>query len=204
MDKPTIETLHGLIVSETEVTIAVTSNGCTDKDDFQLVVKETKQPQVTFQRVRLDPCRMVQHTVDIAFSLKDIGTFPFTVDNPFEPGPPRLGGERLPADKLFPTHSWCAIADLEPPAPFSLRVNGKVTVPTPGYRAALTRAVPQGINPTQLILDLIVTRLPVIVPQVVTDIDATYVDNNYAGGLQTVAIRYQGGIVEVIDIQEVR
>ncbi len=201
MDKPIIETLHGMTVSETEVTIAVTSNGCTDKDDFQLVVKESKPPQVTFQRVRLDFCRGVQHTVDISFSLKEICAPPFIVNNPFEPGPIRLGGGKPPTEKDFPTHSWGAIADLQPPTPFSLRVNGKVTVPNPGYRATLTRAVPQGINPTQLILVLNVTRLPVIVPQVVTDIDAIYVDKNYAGGLQTVAIRYQGDI-DVIDVQE--
>jgi len=42
MDNPTIETLHGLTVSETEVTIAVASSGCTDKDDFQIVVKESQ------------------------------------------------------------------------------------------------------------------------------------------------------------------
>ncbi len=85
----TVETLHGLEVTETQV-ITVTSNGCTDRGDFKLEVQESLPPIVTFIRVQPDFCRAVSHSVDIAFSLKEVGAAEFKVGNPFEPGPPRL------------------------------------------------------------------------------------------------------------------
>lgn len=33
----------------------------------------------------------ISHSVDISFSLKEVGAAEFKVGNPFEPGPPRLG-----------------------------------------------------------------------------------------------------------------
>lgn len=49
-----------------------------------------------------------------------------------------------------------------------LRVKGDVTLPTPGYAVILDKAIPQGINPTQLILRLSIVKLPGIFPEVVT------------------------------------
>lgn len=86
-----VETLHGLMLTDNQVIITVTSNGCTDKDDFKIALKESHPPIATFIRVQPDFCRAAPHSVDIAFSLKEVGAAEFTVDNPFEPGPVRLG-----------------------------------------------------------------------------------------------------------------
>ncbi|MDH3600539.1 MAG: hypothetical protein OEU26_12965 [Candidatus Tectomicrobia bacterium] len=86
-----VETLHGLMLTESQVIITVTSNGCTGKEDFKIELKESQPPIATFIRVQPDYCRAVAHSVDIAFSLKEVGAAEFTLDNPFEPGPIRLG-----------------------------------------------------------------------------------------------------------------
>jgi len=104
-----VETLHGLMLTDNQVIITVTSNGCTDKDDFKIELKESHPPIATFIRVQPDFCRAVAHSVDIAFSLKEVGAAEFKVDNPFEPGPVRLvrpvttlavGEETLPVTTL--------------------------------------------------------------------------------------------------------
>ncbi len=69
---------------------------------------------------------------------------------------------------------WKAVQDLMPPGPFPLTVKGTCDMPTPGYRLSLERAVPQGINPAILILELVTTPPPGIVPQVVTPAHVEY------------------------------
>jgi len=49
-----------------------------------------------------------------------------------------------------------------------LRVKGDVTLPTPGYTVILNKAIPQGINPAQLILRLSIVKIPGIFPEIVT------------------------------------
>ncbi len=85
-----VETLHGLAVNETEVVITVTSTGCTDKNDFKIEVVKTLPPVVTFIRVKPDPCKAAPQKVNLSFSLKEIGTADFKVDNLFAPGPKNL------------------------------------------------------------------------------------------------------------------
>ncbi len=85
-----IETLHGLAVTETKVIITVTSTGCTDESDFKIEVVETLPLLVTFVRVKPDFCRMAPHSVDLSFSLKEVGGAEFKVANLFAPGPRRL------------------------------------------------------------------------------------------------------------------
>jgi hypothetical protein len=91
------------------VIITVTSNGCTDKEDFTIALKESHPPIATFLRVQPDFCRAAPHSVDIAFSLKEVGAAEFTVDNPLAPGPVRrvppvtteaVGEETLPVTTL--------------------------------------------------------------------------------------------------------
>ena len=53
-----------------------------------------------------------------------------------------------------------ATADLMPPAPFSLRVHSRIEAPTPAFTAFLQKAVPQGINPAILILDVVLVKKP--------------------------------------------
>jgi hypothetical protein len=69
---------------------------------------------------------------------------------------------------------WTAIHDFMPPGPARLTVTGKCTFPTPGYGAKLAKKIPQGINPSILLLEKIVT--PPTSPQldVVTTISVTY------------------------------
>ena len=85
-----VETLHGLSVNETKVIITVTSTGCTNESDFKIEVVKTLPPLVTFVRVKPDLCKVAPHSVDLSFSLKEIGTADFKVDNLFAPGPGRL------------------------------------------------------------------------------------------------------------------
>jgi hypothetical protein len=70
--------------------------------------------------------------------------------------------------------NWSAIHDFMPPRPARLRVRGECTFPTPGFKVTLKRAVPQGINPTILILEKTVTRPTGIEPQHVTTITVEY------------------------------
>jgi hypothetical protein len=97
---------------------------------------------------------------------------------------------------------WTAMANLRPPPPDSLVVRGQVLVPDPGYVGTLTPANPQGINPAQLILDLKLRKLPGIWPQVLKEIEVVYHDGNYAGGHDTVLIRFPDGATLVIVIQK--
>ena len=86
--------------------------------------------------------------------------------------------------------SVIAVANLQPPGPHHFYVRARVQVPTPGYHAYLKKAVPQGINPAILILDVVVTPLPGIWPQHVADVDANYDDRNYTGDFKEVTVRY--------------
>jgi hypothetical protein len=68
----------------------------------------------------------------------------------------------------FETNNWIAWE-------FGLRtklrivcVRGEVTLPSPGFTVSLDKAVPQGINPSQLILRLSIVKLPGIYPQQIT------------------------------------
>ncbi len=69
---------------------------------------------------------------------------------------------------------WTAIHDFQPPRPPRLRVHGKCTFPTPGYKVSFKHHNPQGINPSILLLDKIVTPPTGPEPDVVTTIDVHY------------------------------
>jgi len=98
---------------------------------------------------------------------------------------------------------WSATANLKEPPPYSLFVRGRVLAPTPGYKVTLTPAVPQGINPTELILDLALTPPGRLVPAVLTWTEARYDDADYAAGHDTVAINFGAGTMTVIPIHKV-
>jgi hypothetical protein len=68
---------------------------------------------------------------------------------------------------------WSAIHDFMPPGPARLTVNGKCTFPTPGYKVLLKKKVPQGINPSILLLEKIVTRPSGPEPDKVTTVSVT-------------------------------
>jgi len=65
--------------------------------------------------------------------------------------------------------------DLEPPTPpRSLHVTGTYTFPTPGYTAGLRPSDPQGINPWDLLLELVVQAPGGAVSRVLTDVEIHY------------------------------
>lgn len=72
------------------------------------------------------------------------------------------------------TSDWYAWLNKMPPGPASFHVTGVVHLPSPGHDARLVPASPQGINPSELILDLQVTRRPGIWPQVITPVSVRY------------------------------
>ncbi len=98
---------------------------------------------------------------------------------------------------------WSAWVDLQPPGPKSLHVQGIVCAPTPGHQATLEVASPQGINPRELILDVRLTPLPGLWPQVVTPIPAVYEDPKYKGDHETVLVRLPDGAAFQLEIQEI-
>ena len=95
-----------------------------------------------------------------------------------------------------PDCQWSAIHDFMPPGPARLRVKGTCTMPTPGYKLSLEKAVPQGFNPQILLLKLEIEAPTGKVPQVVTPTEVEYLletDGEYTH----VTILPSGATVEV-------
>ncbi len=90
------------------------------------------------------------------------------------------------------TADWYAWLDKMPPGPPSFHLTGVARMPTPGYEVKLVKAAPQGINPKELILDLQVTPLRGIWPQVITPMSLRYDERQ-------VAIEYDGVLVREPD-----
>ncbi|MDJ0715435.1 MAG: hypothetical protein QNJ54_14615 [Prochloraceae cyanobacterium] len=196
------ETLHGLVLTETSIIITVTSNGCTEKKDFKIELQESKPPIVTFIRVVPDPCKMVSHSIDITFSLKEIGVAQFKVANPFAPGPtkiivtiPCIGAK---------SRDWYAWNNLMPPKPDDFHVIGEVQVPNPGVIAELKPRVPQGINPKIMLLNLFLFQRPGTWPQVQTWVEARYDKILPESDYEQVQIFCDDEIIAEIKVEDVR
>ena len=69
---------------------------------------------------------------------------------------------------------WQAVQDNMPPLPSRLRVTGKCTFLKHGYKVTLKEAVPQGINPSILLLRKIVTPPKGFVIQVPETIEVRF------------------------------
>ena len=93
-----------------------------------------------------------------------------------------------------------ARANMMPPGPYRFRVHSRIEAPTPAFTAFLRPAVPQGINPKILILDVVLNPKPGTVIQVVTEIDADYEDKNYKGKYTDVTVRY-GNVTKSAQVQ---
>jgi hypothetical protein len=100
------------------------------------------------------------------------------------------------------TSDWYAWLNKMPPGPASLHVHGVVQLPTPGYDVRLVSASPQGINPRQLILDLLVTARPGTWPAIVTSVSVRY-DQSPAIDYDSVFIREPDGGTVVVDVDVV-
>lgn len=69
---------------------------------------------------------------------------------------------------------FVAIQDVPPQKTLFLSVAGKLLVSNPGITVELTYAIPQGINPTILILEANLVQRPGMWPQVMTWKEAVY------------------------------
>jgi hypothetical protein len=81
--------------------------------------------------------------------------------------------------------------------PQTLRVTALVATPTPGYKADLIKATPQGINPTILLLQLRLTPPTGPVIQIPSTVLAEYEDKPYTGDFSDVTILNGAQIVTV-------
>ncbi len=99
---------------------------------------------------------------------------------------------------------WHAIHNAMPPGPDSLYVVGKVRVPTLGYSVSLVEAVPQGINPVILILDLSVKKPSGPAGRQVEDVAVRWdFSGAYGGQYDEVHIRCGTDVVKQLDIEMV-
>jgi len=81
----------------------------------------------------------------------------------------------------------------------TLFVRGVVKTPTPGYKVSIEPTSPQGINPKILMLDVKLTKLPGIWPQVVTSMPVAYEQANH--DYTTVHINEPNGQSSIIPLQ---
>jgi hypothetical protein len=99
-------------------------------------------------------------------------------------------------------NAWINRMPRVPPGPSSFHVTGLVLMPTPGYDVKLVPAAPQGINPRDLILDLVIDKKRGTWPQVVTPIPVRY-DQESAGGHESVLVRLPDGTGIPLSIESV-
>jgi hypothetical protein len=92
---------------------------------------------------------------------------------------------------------WHAFHDHQPPGPPRLTVFGTCQFPRSGYTAELRRAEPQGINPADLILDLVVEE-PEAGAHVITELEVRYQEETDVE-YETVTIR-PGPTIPVEDV----
>lgn len=99
---------------------------------------------------------------------------------------------------------WSAWINKMPPPPDSFHVVGKLMASNPGQTAKLTPAVPQGVNPAILILDLKMEQKPGMWPQVLVPILARYDVDPYTGAHSQVTIRKDAECSITIDVKTVQ
>lgn len=121
-----------------------------------------------------------------------------SVDMPAPPAPPSPPPPPAPPPPATTGPSvssadWHAWVDKMPPGPASFHVTGTVTLPHPGYDVKLVAASPQGFNPKELILDLVVTARPGVHAQVVTSVPVRFDKKSYAGTYEGVLVREPDG-----------
>jgi hypothetical protein len=129
-----------------------------------------------------------------------------------------LGSSSIPVGASFPppskkkdekrpvcvdTSDWSAWVNRMPPGPASFHVVGTVHFPSPGFRASLEPASPQGINPKQLILDLIVEPLKGRWPGQHHATAVRYDVDPFNGDYTSVLVRVPGGDDVQIEVLEV-
>ena len=92
---------------------------------------------------------------------------------------------------------WQAVQDSQPPLRPRLRVTGRCTFPTPGYKVTLKESVPQGINQHILLLTKTVTPPKGPVPQVLQTILVGFEKKNATTKYDSVTILPEGTTIKV-------
>ena len=189
-----METLFGIEITSELVRIKVVSNGCTDGSDFEISISKSSPPQISFDRIREDVCRLEPALIWVDFPIEKIGTTEFIVANQFAAGSLAFGGD---GKKLHEPVSWRAFANLFPPSPYEFHVAGTITVPHPGYSGYLVPAVPQGFNPRVLILNLKLCESDGSWPQVVSELPVSFEDTWYADSHDSVDVRLNLSLIHI-------
>jgi hypothetical protein len=117
---------------------------------------------------------------------------------PTPPPPPPTPGTI--SVKTSDVHAW---VNRMPPGPASFIVTGTVELPSPGYDVKLVAATPQGFNPKELILDLVVTPKKGVFAQVVTSVPVRFEKPSYAGNYTGVLVREPDGDGTQVSVEEV-
>ncbi len=100
------------------------------------------------------------------------------------------------------TSNWKAVEDRQPPGA-RLRVTGTVTTTMSNQDPRLTKANPQGINPSILLLDLTIETTGDVGSAVMGKPEVQYREDITAGQYSSVEIRYEGRSLASIDHIEV-
>lgn len=101
------------------------------------------------------------------------------------------------------TRNWFAWENNMPPGPVRLQVTGEVKTPSAHQVPRLTRAVPQGINPRILILNLTVEETGKTGPEVVDFRRAYYEEECRPEQFTDVQINCEGSLLQMIKVDRV-
>lgn len=114
-------------------------------------------------------------------------------------------GARVPAISplVLATSDWYAWLNRMPPGPVSFHLTGTVTVPSPGHDARLAVSVPQGSDPSELKLELQVTKRPGTWPRQATKVAVRYDESTPAISYKKVRIQWPGGTPVSVQVEEV-
>ncbi len=96
------------------------------------------------------------------------------------------------------TSNWKAVENRQPPG-VRLKVTGTVTTTRSNQEPRLTKAVPQGINPAILLLDLSIETSADVGSDVMGKRDVEYNEEIQAGQYTSIDIRFGGKTIKVID-----
>jgi hypothetical protein len=100
------------------------------------------------------------------------------------------------------TSNWKAVEDRQPPG-VRLKVTGTVTTTRSNQEPRLTKAIPQGINPAILLLDLTITTTGEVGNDVMGKRQVEYREEIKAGQYTSVEVRYDGQRIAMIDPIEI-
>ena len=99
------------------------------------------------------------------------------------------------------TYDWYAWNNLMPPRPDDFHIVGMVDLPNPGVVAELVERVPQGINPSILLLNLILFQRPGMWIQVVTPRQVKF--DKYNATYRDVQVFCDDKVIASVPVQDI-